>query len=58
MQMHPPSTLGALVIAALISTNAGLLAQSVTESGGIAMIQAEQSPQVQARAIGAVSLLI
>ena len=55
MQMHPPSTLGALVIAALISTNAGLLAQSVTESGGIAMIQAEQSPQVQSRAIGGVT---
>lgn len=58
MQKHPSGTLGALVMAALISATAGLMAQSVTESGGIAMIQAEQSPQVQARVIGGVSLLI
>ena len=42
-------------MAALISATAGLMAQSVTESGGIAMIQAEQSPQVQARVIGGVT---
>ncbi len=42
-------------MAALISASAGLMAQSVNESGGIAMIQAEQSPQVQARAVEGVT---
>jgi glycosidase len=51
MQKYPSGTLGALVMAALISASTGLMAQSVNESGGIAMIQAEQSPQIQARSI-------
>ncbi len=42
-------------MAALISASAGLMAQSVNESGGIAIIQAEQSPQVQARVISGVT---
>ena len=55
MQKHSSDTLSALVMAALISASTGLMAQSVNESGGIAMIQAEQSPQIQARSIEGVT---
>jgi len=51
MQKHSSDTLSALVMAALVSASTGVMAQSVNESGGIAMIQAEQSPQIQARSI-------
>jgi glycosidase len=55
MQKHSSDTLSALVMAALISASTGVMAQSVNESGGIAMIQAEQSPQIQARSIEGVT---
>ncbi len=42
-------------MAALVSASTGVMAQSVNESGGIAMIQAEQSPQIQARSIEGVT---
>ncbi len=43
--------IASLVAAILFSTNAWLTAQSAFESGGIAMIQAEQSPEVISRTI-------
>ena len=43
--------IASLVAAMLFSTNVWLTAQSAFESGGIAMIQAEQSPEVISRTI-------
>ena len=55
MQKQSLGILSALVMAALITASAVVMAQTVNESGGIAMIQAEQSPQVLARAISGVT---
>jgi len=55
MRKHLSVRLNALMLSAIMSSPAGLMAQSVTESGGIALIQAEQSPQVLARAVGSVT---